>query len=278
MDANDPRGFDKLLTKYVPHIFEKIFLSLDYESFNNCKKVCNEWMAFLGSEQFRRRAKCVYLYEMQWEERDDEENLITYSMEGNVEEVQSLLDKGVNPNANSNEICPRVGGIEITTTPLCVAAENGFKDVVKLLLDAGAEPNIADGYGDTPLYSATKNRHTDVVKLLLDAGVEPNMPDKYGDTPLKLAVHNGRKEMVEVLVERGAEPNIRDNSGRTPLHWAALRDHKDVAKLLLTAGADPNIENNLGITPLSEAKRMGHKDVMKIISIHLFMNPIQKNV
>lgn len=282
MNTNAPRGFDKLFTKSVPHILEKIFLSLDYASFNNCQEVCNEWKAFLGSEQFNRRAKYVYLdeiLEIKWEERDDEENLTTYSMEGNVEEVQNLLNKGVNPNANSYETSIRVGTIDIATTPLCVAAENGTKDVVKLLLDAGAEPNIADGYGDTPLYSATKKNHTDVVKLLLNAGVEPNVADKYGDTPLKLAVHNGCKMLVKLLLDRGAEPNITDNGGRTPLYWAASRDHEDVVKLLLAAGADPNIENNLGHTPLSEAKQMGHKEVVKRIEIHLQqMKPIQKNV
>ena len=92
MNTNAPRGFDKLFTKSVPHILEKIFLSLDYASFNNCQEVCNEWKAFLGSEQFNRRAKYVYLdeiLEIKWEERDDEENLTTYSMEGNVEEVQN---------------------------------------------------------------------------------------------------------------------------------------------------------------------------------------------
>ena len=56
MDHKGHCAFDLLLSKSVPHVLEKIFFSLDYESFKNCQEVCNGWKKSLTSERFQRKA------------------------------------------------------------------------------------------------------------------------------------------------------------------------------------------------------------------------------
>ena len=56
-DTTGPSGFDTLLAKYVPHIFEKIFLSLDYESFKKCLEVNSAWKGLLSAESIKVKAK-----------------------------------------------------------------------------------------------------------------------------------------------------------------------------------------------------------------------------
>ena len=67
--ATDPNGFDTLMTKNVPHILEKIFLSLDYESFKACGKVNNKWKGLLTSESFKTRAELEFKDEIEKEHR-----------------------------------------------------------------------------------------------------------------------------------------------------------------------------------------------------------------
>ena len=67
---------------------------------------------------------------------------------------------------------------EKNVSPLILAARNGHQDVVKLLLDKGAEPNMADQNGDTALGYAARGGHKDVVQLLFDRGAEPNLADQ----------------------------------------------------------------------------------------------------
>ena len=62
MDHKCHCAFDLLLSISVPHVLEKIFFSLDYESFKNCQEVCNGWKKSLTSERFQRKASQVYFY------------------------------------------------------------------------------------------------------------------------------------------------------------------------------------------------------------------------
>ena len=90
--------FDRLLTKSVPHIVEKIFFSLDYASFKKCHKVSKAWREMLSSELFLKKANHVYSIEILQENINNDIKLVTSSNNGDVEEVKHLLTRGVNPN------------------------------------------------------------------------------------------------------------------------------------------------------------------------------------
>ena len=77
-------------------------------------------------------------------------------------------------------------------TPLLAwAAKKGRTDIVKLLIEAGANVNVTNKNGSTPLHIAADHGHTEIVKLLIEKEANVNMANKYGLTPLYFAAQNG---------------------------------------------------------------------------------------
>lgn len=126
----------------------------------------------------------------------------------------------------------RMGG----QTPLWWAAENGHVEMVKLLLDEGADVASANKDGRTLLIAASSKGQADVVRLLLATGrVNADLKDsEFGRTPLSWAAANGREAVVQLLLDTDkADADAKDNNGRTPLQWAAEMGHGAVVQLLL---------------------------------------------
>ncbi|MDC0857561.1 ankyrin repeat domain-containing protein [Rickettsiales bacterium] len=152
-------------------------------------------------------------------------------------------------------------------TPLHIAAQNGHPEIVKLLLDRGAEVNQAGRYGTTPLHIAAHRGHREAVQLLLDRGAEVNQSDNDGTTPLCIAVINGHREAVQLLLDRGAEVNQADDDGETPLYIAVINGHREAVQLLLDRGAEVNQSDNDGTTPLCIAAFRGHAAVALLLKL-----------
>lgn len=91
--------------------------------------------------------------------------------------------------------------------------------------------------GTTVLMYAAGFGHTDVVRLLLDYGAEPNRQDVRGGTALMLAAFNGERDVVALLAERGAKLDTMSENGATALRLADAKGHKSVAALLRQLGA-----------------------------------------
>ena len=182
-----PCEFDTFFTKSVPPILEGIFFSLDYDSFVVCQKVCKAWNELHSSEIYKKKAKILLVEKM-----NNEKKLWQYSRYGEVEEVGNLLRNGVNPN------CATTAKKE--NRPLVIAASNGHGDVVRLLLNMGADPNMGDRHSGTPLYYAARNGQEDVTKLLIDEGADPDKASCDGGTPLLWAAMNDNFKVVKVLL------------------------------------------------------------------------------
>ena len=277
MLAREACPIDKLLTKNVPHIHEMIFFSLDHKSYANCKKVSNMWIELLTSISFQRKANSIYIQEKVRNEKILSKCRI-------AQKVKYLLSTGVDPN------CEDSWGI----TPLYCASKNGEPAVVKLLLDAGADPNKGVVYKVTsnnmsyPLHvavewaskGAKRQPYTSVVKLLLDAGANPNKTDgRYGFTPLHYTTNKCNIEMAKLLLKAGADPNTRDtNRGRTPLHTTlqyfdnyismSMLKESQVIKMfevLLKAGVQPCTVDFKGESARDLAKAKGYTKVLKLL-------------
>ena len=165
----DTSAINILFTRSVPHILEKIFFSLDYESYKTCSEVSKNWQEVIESKPYQIREFYVFdeaIYEPQ-------ENLRRFARYGNATKLKELLSSGELLNINC-----RTGVLR--TTPLHLAAEYGHKDVVKILLEAEAIVEKVDTYGWTPLQRALSNGHNDVVKVLLNKGANPNANDVLG--------------------------------------------------------------------------------------------------
>ncbi|RAO66927.1 uncharacterized protein BHQ10_002939 [Talaromyces amestolkiae] len=158
-------------------------------------------------------------------------------------------------------------------TALQLAAENGYKAVVKkLLVNMRYEANAKDDDGRTALRLAAENGHVAVVKLLVDKGVDADS-EHNGKTPLHLAVANGHQAVVKLLVENGVDINstrwldsAHSHYGQTALHWAAEGGYVAMVKLLVENGADINTKLSAqNQTPLHLAAVNGYVAVTKLL-------------
>ena len=154
-------------------------------------------------------------------------------------------------------------------TVLHEAARKGHYDVAKLLIARGANISVHENMIDTPLHVASIEGHTNVVKLLLDAGVDANRLGHGGRTALYEAAMKGHCDVAKLLIARGANINVQENMiNMTPLHAASHYSHTNVVKLLLDAGADANVTNNFGRTPLYFALRNNNTEAIHLLRGH----------
>lgn len=196
--------------------------------------------------------------------------------------MQSLLEAGAKTDAESPY-----------GTPLTFAAITGNYEGAKLLLERGADVNVArvDGksvlmmastagnpvlvaellkhkanvnaksYSDaTALSYAARAGHVEVGRMLLQAGATIDTRDAEGQTPLMGAAMTGNVEFVKLLLQKGAKPNLRDSKGRTALLLAsAYGDYPEVIRTLRAGGADAKIADAKGRTAAAFAKARGYE-------------------
>jgi ankyrin repeat protein len=211
-----------------------------------------------------------------------------------------LLAKGANPNKwdwwGRN---PLYAAVDYNTLPhggrpdLPSLDETTGIEMIKLLLDAGANPNLqlkllqpyralgadrgADGIlniGTTSLLRAARAGDLPAMKLLLAHGALVNLPTQRGVTPLMAAAGLGGSKIdtrgryitepqalaaVQLLLDHGADVNAADGSGQTALHGAAFRGWNDVIKLLVKHDAKVVVADDKGQTPLDAAMGRIHR-------------------
>jgi ankyrin repeat protein len=117
-----------------------------------------------------------------------------------------LVDAGANPNSESKHPLDRT---------ILISAVSFLPDLVPTLLEAGADPDAANFYGETPLHYAASYGLADPVEALLKAGANPNSETKAGESPLHRAAAAGAIPCIEALLRAGADHGIVDYGGRT---------------------------------------------------------------
>ncbi|XP_054030915.1 ankyrin-1 isoform X6 [Dryobates pubescens] len=188
--------------------------------------------------------------------------------------------------------------LETTTkkgnTALHIAALAGQQDVVRELVNYGANVNAQSQKGFTPLYMAAQENHLEVVKFLLENGANQNVATEDGFTPLAVALQQGHENVVAHLINYGTKGKVRlpalhiaarnddtrtaavllqndpnadvlSKTGFTPLHIAAHYENLSVAQLLLNRGASVNFTPQNGITPLHIASRRGNIIMVRLL-------------
>jgi ankyrin repeat protein/outer membrane protein W len=188
-----------------------------------------------------------------------------------------------------------------------VAAKQGYIDIVRILIDRGAKLDLIDSTDYTPLRIAAINRHNDIVILLLEKGADPNIvrSREMSDLPIgdnievaRLLLNKGfnvnsrdgnertslmiceNSEVVRLLLSRGADIDAQDKDGRTALFYATMKDDVEKVSVLLEHGADYKIESIKKIkivdmndrkvefqgTPLELATRKGSTSIIMLIN------------
>ncbi len=220
--------------------------------------------------------------------------LLINSFRGNVEKVQLLLSLGAEVNYVRSADSKK-------STPLHLACERGHLEVVKTLIEAGANPHAQNILGESAIDIVTRsdeetsekklnyaliissmNGDVGKIKLLLALGADVNYfdPDlqvgREQVTPLGMASGSNNLEAVRALIDAGADVNKSTSNGICPLHMACEEGHLEVVKTLIDAGADVNKSTSNGICPLHMACEEGHLEVVKTL-IEAGANPHAQN-
>jgi ankyrin repeat protein len=130
----------------------------------------------------------------------------------------------------ANENC--AGNDNMRSTPLIYAAQTGHVEVVRVLLEGGANAESANVDQWNTLHYAAMNGHLDVCRLLLDWGVNVNCLNKRKYTPLHYAAWAGYLSVAKLLVERGADVRLKNYNGQTSSDVARMQERIDVAEWL----------------------------------------------
>lgn len=137
-------------------------------------------------------------------------------------------------------------------TPLLNALSRGHIQTAKLLMEKGADVNIADGQQFTPLMAAVR-WDTEIVKLLLLHGAKCDVRDESGKTPFLIATAYGSVEILRLLLHKGSDINAVDKFGGTALMEAAAADRVENLDFLLKRRAKMTAEDQEGKTALYKA-------------------------
>jgi cytohesin len=177
--------------------------------------------------------------------------------------VKSLLKHGANPNARLSQDKEKAAE-EIKNGNVAIEGKRTAVTVDEIILQ-----------GATPVFLAAEVNNLDVIKALVDAGADPLIPSERGTTPLMMAAGAGTDvqrerepeeratavETAKFLVEHGADVNAAGQYGWTPLHAAAYQGLNDVIAYLVSKGAQIDQKDEFGQTPLSISLSVLTKDI-----------------
>ncbi|RFU27758.1 hypothetical protein B7463_g8575, partial [Scytalidium lignicola] len=154
--------------------------------------------------------------------------------------------------------------------PLHLACRNSTIDMVRKLVDAGADVDLAvPGIPGTPLQATllryiTKEVDTIIRYLVEDARADINRTGGTYGTVLAVAALRGSSDLVSYLLDNGASPSLADGMGRLPLHLAVMNGLVHV-KLIQKAGVDVRARDKTGRTVLHWAAQGGHLEVLSYV-------------
>ncbi len=151
-----------------------------------------------------------------------ESSIFDIARNGSLMEIKALTKN--NPDIINN--ISKEGYSALTLA--CYYSNN---DVASYLIEHVKDVNSKSGYG-TPLMAATFKKNSNLVKLLLENNANPNLTDQNNSTALHFSVIFNQQEIIELLMKHKADPNIKDNRGNTALDYAKITNNNKFIQLL----------------------------------------------
>ncbi|GAA55565.1 hypothetical protein CSKR_202086 [Clonorchis sinensis] len=136
---------------------------------------------------------------------------------------------------------------------------------LQMLLNAGAQLDARDTFGNTPLHYAAEDGDGALLSLLLNNGASVDSQDITNKTPLMKAARSGKLWAVRRLIAFGANVNVKDRNDETALHFACRQGSTEITSMLIKAGARLNAQNQIGLTPLMEAVSYNQREAVSLM-------------
>ncbi len=142
---------------------------------------------------------------------------------------------------------------------------SGDAHAIDKLLHSKVDLNKADPQGRTLLIETVLEKRADLVKILLEHGADPKLFDREHATALHFAAAAHQPEIVQLLLDKGAVVDAKDHAGNTPL-FKALSTYRgdangDAIWALMLAGADRTIKNDHDVSPEDLSKQPSNYDL-----------------
>lgn len=147
-------------------------------------------------------------------------------------------------------------------TPMLLAAQNDYPDVIQVLSQLGADLHIEGNYVN-PLHVAASHGFDSSVFALIEAGASVNYPNKDGIVPLVSALDCSSTR--KILLDNSADVNTKCYCGLTVLHYATLRENLDAIQELVKKGAHIDDQDSAGDTPLVYSIRKKHIEIVNYL-------------
>eukprot|EP01117_Protostelium_nocturnum_P013856 TRINITY_DN5213_c0_g3_i1.p1 TRINITY_DN5213_c0_g3~~TRINITY_DN5213_c0_g3_i1.p1 ORF type:complete len:509 (+),score=62.13 TRINITY_DN5213_c0_g3_i1:29-1528(+) len=172
---------------------------------------------------------------------------------GKTEVALLLINAGA--DVNFIEECEN---LNMCVHALFSACEEGYLDMVRMLLQNGADPNSPVAGGETSLYRSVQESFLDITRELLNHGADPNLCIKMEEhrvSALSCAISNGDLKCTQLLLEFGADPSTCEDL----LGDAIDENRPDLVKLLLEYGANPNNDKPYGFPLIRCVEQSDHE-------------------
>jgi ankyrin repeat protein len=223
----------------VPILGNIYVLVSDYLEYKKDKASCDRSIQFhqgLQRSQARMLASLarqvgggeVIAEQMMPAPTEDQQCLWAACLGNDAQPIRDLLARGISPNF-----------YHAGYTPLVTACQHSTEEIVRLLVEAGAEVTTADRLGNSPFAAACARGDLGMVQLLRPRIPDINVPNAKGVTPLMFAATSGQQNVVEFLIAQGANRNVAGPDSSDAVSCAIfLKDHSHLLPLLLTEHED----------------------------------------
>eukprot|EP01112_Ceratiomyxa_fruticulosa_P010630 TRINITY_DN281_c0_g1_i1.p1 TRINITY_DN281_c0_g1~~TRINITY_DN281_c0_g1_i1.p1 ORF type:complete len:657 (-),score=95.88 TRINITY_DN281_c0_g1_i1:49-2019(-) len=183
--------------------------------------------------------------------------LVVAITEGSRELTFTLLKLNASVNESDN-----------SDSPLHLAVKRGDFEIVRVLLNCGANTEHTTYLGQTPIYNAVERADVRIVRELLRRGANPNARSNIKFPIIHEALYTGNEELVKLLINYNTNVNVVCGNQRTPLFVAITLQKPALVQMLLAVGADPNVMVN-NEKPLVKAIQSNNYEVVKVLLPYL---------
>jgi serpin B len=196
--------------------------------------------------------------------------LLSHGADVNVKDKYGRFPLDEAFSREDGEVVPDLlirSGVQLTVDHLILAAESGYLQIARAILDKGIDANARDEDGRTALRAAAAEGNLEMSQLLVARGADVNAGrgQSGGRTPLHAAAERGHCQVARWLLDNGADIQARDEDDETPLHVAVMGRSLEMVQLLVKKGADVNARGCGGRCPVLEAVLNGRGDMTEAL-------------